>query len=231
MNLKKVLFITSSLISIPVMAELGTLRECEKLWEYKTKDKKNLDEFANWWGNEGATSRVLARLHIIHKDYKSMLDVGCGFCTDFDALRRSIPGLEYKAIDISSNFVAAAVAKGICAEVARVQQIPYADCSIELVYARHLLEHLDAYEQALQEMVRVAGKEVMIVFFIAPDQNSYDKPGMINIGGYATYQNKYSRSKMESFLKSLPKVKSFSWQDLKNTNECIVHIIVADNAQ
>jgi|ERR1700733_730274 len=228
MNLKCLFFIAISLTKIvPIVAELSPLREYEKLWEYKTRDKKDQDTFAGWWGNEGATSRVLARLCIIHKDYKSILDVGCGFCTDFDALKRNMPEIEYKAIDISSTFITKALERGICAEVARVQQMPYPDSSIEIVYARHLLEHFDSYEQAIQEMVRVASEEVLIVFFIAPDQNGHDKPGMINVGGYATYQNKYSRPKMESFLKSLPKVKSFSWQEVKNTNECILHIIVA----
>lgn len=228
MNLKKkLIFAMVSCVIIPVLAEVGPLKEYEKIWEYKTRDKKNQDEFAGWWGNENAISRVLTRLHIIHKDYKSVLDVGCGFCTDFDALKRSSAEIAYHALDISSTFVQKALDRGISAQVGRVQNMPYADSSLEMVYARHVLEHLDGYEQAIKEMARVASKEVAIIFFITPDQNAYDTPGMINVGGYATYQNKYSKLKMETFLKSLNKVSSFSWQEIKNVNECILHIIVA----
>lgn len=209
-----------------LFAESNQLKEYEKIWEFRTKDKKSQEEFAGWWGNENAISRILVRLHCMQKGYKSLLDVGCGFCKDFEPLKKNCPQVHYCALDIASTFVTLALERGIDALQGRVDQMPYADDSIELVYCRHLLEHLNSYENAIKEMVRVASKEVIIVFFINPEKNTTDKIGMINVGGFTTYQNRYSKSKIESFLKNLNKVKSFSWQEVKNKDESILHIIV-----
>lgn len=202
------------------------LREYEKIWEYKTRDKKSLDEFAGWWGNENAVSRILARLHLCQKDYKSVLDVGCGFCVDYEPLKKSCPHLDYQGLDISSVFVKNAFERGIAAHLGRVQEIPFADSSFEVVYARHILEHLDSYQMAIKEMVRVAGKEVIIIFFSKPFDAAGDRLSFVDVGGYTVYQNRYSKSKLELFLKTIEKIKSFSWQEVKNKDESILHIIV-----
>jgi len=225
-SIKLIGFILGCFVVAPAFCDFAPLKEYEKLWEYKSREKKNQDEFAGWWGNENAISRVLVRLHIIQKEYASILDAGCGFCMDYDALKRSCPEIKYLGLDISSTFVSKAQERGIPVELGRIQNIPCLDSSIDVVYARHILEHLDTYQDAIKEMVRVANKEVIIVFFMAPDKSANDKGGMVNVGGYTTYQNRYSRSKMEAFLKTLDKVKSFSWQEVKNKDECILHILV-----
>ncbi len=217
-----------SMLAIPFFASANQieLREYEKLWEYKGREKKHLDEFASWWGNENAISRILARLHIIQKEYKSVLDVGCGFCTDHDALKKSCKDLQYFAIDLAPLFVQKAIDRGISAQIARAQQMPFEDSSFDVIYARHLLEHMDGYQSALQEMIRVAKNEVMVVFFIKPQSAAVDKMGFIDVNGYPIYQNRYSKSKIEAFLKGIEKVKSFAWQEVKNKDECILHIYV-----
>jgi len=207
-------------------ADVGPLKEFEKIWEFRTRDKENQKEFASWWGNENAISRILSRLHMIHKGYQSVLDAACGFCMDYDALKRSCPKIQYYALDMSSTFVTLAQDRGINVELGRIESMPYEDSFVELVYVRHVLEHMPSYQEAIKEMVRVASKEVMIVFFITPDHNIHDKIAMINVGGYTTYQNRYSRTKMENFLKTLDRVKSFTWQEVKNKEECILHLIV-----
>ena len=134
-------------------------------------------------GNPNAVSRILARLHIIQKQYTSILDAGCGFCVDYVPLKRSCPDLHYLGLDISSTFVSKAKEQGIPAERARIQNMPHADSSFDIVYARHILEHLDSYQDAMREMIRVAGKEVLVVFFMAPDNSAKDKGGMVNLTG------------------------------------------------
>ena len=164
------------------MTDLKPYEEFEKLWVHGTSAKENQDEFAGWWGDSNGISRILVRLHIIQKGYKSVVDVGCGFCMDYDSLKRSIADIQYLALDISPTFMEKAIERGIPAELARVQNMPCADSSSEAVIARHLLEHLDSYHDAIKEMVRVASKEVIIVFFMAPDMGVNDKGGMVNIG-------------------------------------------------
>jgi ubiquinone/menaquinone biosynthesis C-methylase UbiE len=227
MNISKQLLLAlSASLPLAVLAEITPLKEYEKMWEQRSKDKRSQEEFAGWWGNENAISRILLRLNIMQKGYKSLLDVGCGFCKDFEPLKKSCPQTHYCALDISSTFVSLALERGIDAVQARAEQMPYDDSAIELVFCRHLLEHLNSYQDAIKEMVRVASKEVIIVFFINPDKNTTDKMGMINVGGFTTYQNRYCKSKIEGFLKTLDKVKSFSWQDVKNKDESILHIVL-----
>ncbi len=227
MNISKHLLVLMAVIlPLTLLSDLTPLKEYEKMWEQRSRDKRCQEEFAGWWGNENAISRILLRLHIMQKSYKSLLDVGCGFCKDYEPLKKSCPQAHYDALDISSTFVGLALERGIDAVQARVESMPYEDSSIELVFCRHLLEHLNMYQNAIKEMIRVASKEVIIVFFINPDKNSTDKMGMINVGGFTTYQNHYSKSKIEAFLKTLDKVKSFSWQDVKNKDESISHIVL-----
>jgi ubiquinone/menaquinone biosynthesis C-methylase UbiE len=223
----KIRLISLLVLPLSLLGDLSPLKEYEKMWEFRSKDKKNVEEFAAWWGTESAISRILARIHIVHKEYKSVLDIPCGLCTDYDALKRSCPDMHYVGIDISNAFVDKAKEKGIPALLGRIQESPCSDSAFDVVYSRHILEHLENYQDAIKEMVRVAKKEVLIVFFIAPDKSATDRSNVISVGGYFTYQNRYSKAKIEAFLGSLEKVKSFSWQEVKNKEECILHIMVS----
>lgn len=225
--MKKRTIITALLmVNAILLVNAVELREYEKIWEYKTRDKKSIDEFAGWWGNETAISRILVRLHVSQKHYTSLLDVGCGFCVDYEPFKKSCPNLDYQGLDISSVFVKNAFERGIAVHWGRVQEIPFADSSFEVVIARHLLEHLDSYQMAIKEMVRVASKEVIITFFSKPFEGVSDRLSFVDVGGYTVYQNRYSRSKLEQFLKTIEKIKSYTWQEVKNKDESILHILV-----
>lgn len=216
----------SVLLSQMIYTQELPLKEYEKFWEYKSRDKAMMEEFARWWGNENAISRILVRLHILHKEYKSVLDVGCGFCVDYYSFKKSCPEMEYLGIDMASSFVTLAQERGVPILMGKAQNLPCEDSSYDVVYARHLLEHLDSYQDAIKEMVRVAKKEVLIVFFSSPEKSFDDKGGMVNLSGYSVYQNRYSKPRMGLFLKTIEKVKSFSWQEVKNKDEVILHILV-----
>lgn len=226
MNIKFLGFL-AALICLNSVATGGMLlAEHEKLWECKSTDKKFLEQCASWWGNENAISRILLRLHLLKNKYNSVLDVGCGFCTDYDALKRSSSNLEYMAVDICPAFIDKAQKRGIPAQIARAQQLPFADNRYDLVYARHVVEHTDNLYAVIAEMVRVAAKEAAIIFFAKPGAMLVDRIEMVNVEGCAIYQNHYSKSKIEAFLRTLAKVKSFSWQEVKNKEETILHIMV-----
>ena len=219
--LYSVIFSTGALVGEGI-----ALKTHEKWWEYKCRDERVLEQFKAWQGDENAVTRILARLHIMNKRYKSVLDIPCGLCVDYEALKRNLPDLEYLGVDITPLFVSKAAQQGIPVLQGRIQEIPCGDSSFEVVYARHILEHLDTYELAIKEMVRVAQKEVMIIFFTKPEERANDQVGIIPVNGYPLYHNRYSKARMETFLRSLPKVKNFSWQEVKNKEECILHILV-----
>ena len=81
----------------------------------------------------------------------------------------------------------------------RAQNLPCQDSSYDIVYARHLLEHLDSYQDAIKEMIRVAKKEVLIVFFSSPEKSFDDKGEAVILNGYSVYQNRYSKPRMGLF--------------------------------
>lgn len=227
MKVAKFFIILSMIIPTVISAVNPSLKEYEKWWEFKCREKKSLEDFNFWQGGENAISRILARLHIMNKGYQSVLDIPCGLAVDYEPLKKSRSTLDYLAIDISANFIAKVTEKGIPAMTGRIQDIPCDDNAFEVVYSRFILEHLDSYKDALEEMVRVASKEVLVVFFIKPTSALNDKMVVSTTDGYPIYHNQYSKSKMEAFLRTLPKVKEFSWQEVKSKDECILHIYVS----
>ena len=85
---------------------------------------------------------------------KRVLDVGCGlgglaerFAKDLDA--------DVKAIDISARMVELTRARGIDAQVADVEALPFADGEFDCVFAGWVLYHAPALDTALAECARV----------------------------------------------------------------------------
>jgi ubiquinone/menaquinone biosynthesis C-methylase UbiE len=199
------------------------LKEHEKWWEHRCNDKTTLDRFAKWVGDTNEPSRVMVRQHIFDKHYQSVLDIPCGLCIDYPILKYH--SIDYLGVDITSSFVNRAISQNIPARLGRIQDIPCSDSSFDIVYSRHILEHLESYETALKELIRVAKKEIVIVFFRVPHNADVDS---IIIGdyvdGYPIYHNIYSKPKLETFLSSVPKVKSLVWKSLSHTAECILYI-------
>jgi ubiquinone/menaquinone biosynthesis C-methylase UbiE len=78
-----------------------------------------------------------------------------------------------------------------------------------LVYARHILEHLDYYEKALTEMIRVSKRAVIHTFFRRP----MDEPDLIEIYSKETqlYQNAYNKQKIENFLSKNERIIAVEW--------------------
>jgi SAM-dependent methyltransferase len=143
----------------------GDNKPHEVWWQEKLADPKMLNIFQGWVGNADAPSRVAARSYIMSKQYKSILDVGCGLCAELDGYRASSYPIEYFGLDITERLVEAAKKRGINCVLGSAESIPLSDKVVDIVYARHLLEHLSYYEKALIEMVRCAKKEVLVVFF------------------------------------------------------------------
>ena len=85
--------------------------------------------------------------------------------------------ISYTGLDITAFLVHKAQKMGINAREGSIEKLPFDNSSFQLVYVRHLLELLDYYERALTEAIRVAEKEVMVIFFIPPQ---LDQPDRIN---------------------------------------------------
>lgn len=90
------------------------LLDYEKWWQTQCCDKKKIDQFAGWIGDENELSRIQVRNYISNKNFKSLLDIPCGLCVDYHALRKSCPDLIYLGIDITSLFVERAAEYKTC---------------------------------------------------------------------------------------------------------------------
>ncbi len=201
------------------------LKDHEKWWQTQCSQQSKFNLFAGWVGNEKEPSRMYIRKHILEKNYKSVLDVPCGLCVDFLSLKLAKPEIRYVGVDITQLFVDRAHDANIPVKLGRIQELPVEDSSFEVTYSRHILEHLETYRQAIPELVRVAQKEVLIVFFIKPSPLEHDAILSGLVDGCPIFHNQYSKSKLETFLRTLPKIKSFSWADV-NANECVLHILL-----
>lgn len=135
-----------------------------KWWDTKLLDKPTLDAFLNHLGEANAPSRVAAHQTAQALNIRTMLDVGCGPALDhwFET------GIAWRGVDGSDVLVNYCREKGVEIDHAQADALPYGDRSFDLVYSRHLWEHLLHYAGALKEACRIADRAVMIVFFRPP---------------------------------------------------------------
>lgn len=185
-------------------------------WDNNADEQQVLE----WVGDCNAKSRVITREHIIRNGYKSILDCGAGPCSEYYGYKGQKYDIEYKAIDTSENFVSNAIARGISITNNSIDDIPHEDNSSDVVYVRHVLEHLNDPDKAIKEMIRVAKKEVIIIFFIPP----HDADPIIRIGD-GIYHNIYNKKKIEDLILSDDKTRCIDWEDI-GPRETILHIYI-----
>lgn len=219
------------ILSVCVMNNLcgystGDLKQHEQWWQKKCTEVEKHNTFNGWVGGPNADTRVYVRESIIRNRYQSVLDIPCGMCIDYPLLKKECPTITYLGMDITPLFIQENLEKGNPCKWGRIQEIPCEDSSFDVVYCRHILEHLESYESALKELVRVAKKEVMVVFFIIPHEGTPDLEVITDMDGYPVYHNRYNKSKIDTFLKTLPKIKYYYWQNVGRANECVLHIFV-----
>lgn len=181
-----------------------------------------LDLFRSWIGDHTAPSKRAARRHVIAKGYESVLDAGCGTCSEYDGYRQDAPGVTYHGVDSCLDLVRLARQRGIANVThADLEALPFDDDFVDVVYVRHVLEHLVSYEAALREVVRVARREVLVNWFLRcssePDDLKYDPALDLR-------HNRYNRAKLERFVRSLPKVERLTWTECGNPDEEFLHI-------
>jgi len=225
-QLKYIILLTH--ISI-LLANSNKPQQHEIWWQQNLNTQTMLNTFQNWLGNCDAASRCKARTHIMKHGYKSILDAGCGLCTELDGYAKANYPIEYIGIDITKRLVEMAKEQGINCLHASIEAIPLTDNQVDIVYIRHILEHLSYYQQALQEAIRCASKEVLVIFFMPPDNNpeaiSYEKDN-----GYYLYHNKYNLNSLEAFIKNNKKVDHIFGEKV-SSSETILHIMLKHSTQ
>lgn len=204
---------------------LPTIPEAAAWWDFCLGNTVSYSLFAQWLGDIRAPSRVAVKNHLLKAGYKSILDVACGLCIDYYVFNNANPNINYHGIDISQKLVARARAAGINVIHADIDNIPYDDNMFDIVYGRHILEHLDHYKRAMGELIRLAKKEVLIVFFIKPSNAKDDIIDQGFLDGHTIYHNTYSQSNFVDYILSYEKVNHIIWEQV-NDKEIIAHIML-----
>jgi ubiquinone/menaquinone biosynthesis C-methylase UbiE len=191
-------------------------------WENNLSNSQKFNEYLGWLGDENAESRVFIRNNIKDLEIKSIADFGCGPCVEYKALTNDEYEFDYIGIDSCTHLKEVNESKGINFLNVPVEKTGLSDNSYELSYSRHVLEHLPTYKDALGEMIRVASKYVVHIFFIKPDNeekiNYWDEENL--------YHNHYKKSDIEKFLKKNKKIESFEWLDINKDENALVITLV-----
>lgn len=176
-------------------------------WWNKNAETR-MNDFKSWVGDFNQASKVYCRKYIADKQYKTIIDCGCGLATDYYGFKDDNYEVNYTGLDSCKFFVNSNRDNGITMIEAELEEnLPISDNSYEIGYCREVLEHLPYYEHTLKELIRISSKEVLIVFFIEPGSDEY-----INYWGEEDlYHNKYNKEKLETFIMSNPKVDKLFW--------------------
>ena len=142
-------------------------------------------------------------------DNPTVIDAACGTCVNWDVFKRMGVECNYIGVDRTLNMLVEAkrrYGEEIAVTDGYVQELPVPAESADVVIMRHIMEHLqEGYEDAIREGLRVASKELIVVFFLDPsdqeeDQMSESEP---DDNGCTYFWNTYSWPKFTQFVASL----------------------------
>jgi ubiquinone/menaquinone biosynthesis C-methylase UbiE len=184
-------------------------------WWNKNAENR-IDDFKIWVGDFDQPSKIHCRNYIINKKYKSIIDCGCGLASEYFGFKKDNYKIEYTGLDSCEYFIKLNNEKNIPMIEAELEaDFPVKDSTYECVYGREILEHLSYYEKTISEMIRIASKEVIAIFFIEPgdkDEINYWKEEDL-------YHNKYEKDKLEKFIKNIKKVNKLYWEIIEDPTD------------
>lgn len=155
------------------------------------------------------------------QDGETFLDVGCGSATTLDSIRAIKRQVTYKGVDFIDSRITWLKEKypDVEFENQDARHLKEADQSWDIVWSRHVIDHLDDFEQPMDEHCRVAKKKVICVLWYSLHDGDEHiiKPIFDNGKTYADeYLNQFSRKKVKAYLEE--KCKN-GWQLLEYREE------------
>ena len=136
-------------------------------WEYASEERfaKRTELYRELMSGDNPEEIAVAA--VAERKPESVLDVGCGVG---DLTQRFVHelGAAVKAIDTSPRMVELSRARGIDAQVADAEQLPFEDGTFDCVFAGWVLYHVPNLEQAIAECARVlrpGGRLVASTYF------------------------------------------------------------------
>lgn len=103
----------------------------------------------------GEDPRDIAFKAVADASPADVLEVGCGEGELAERIGAELQGARVVAVDLSPRMVELAWARGVAAQVADVQDLPFDDESFDVVLAAWMLYHVPEPDRGLAEIVRV----------------------------------------------------------------------------
>jgi len=181
----------------------------EQTWWKKHLPKEGMYEtFIGWIGGEESEDIQTCVNFVSEHKIRSMVDLGCGPCLIYNMMKEKNPDTAYYGLDSCDFFQSINEQKGINFSLGIIEETNFRDNQFELAYSRHVLEHLPCFEDALSEMIRISNRYVVHKFFYTPVTGRGKRKFFAE---HELYTNVYSLERVEDFLRSHEKVKSFTW--------------------
>jgi ubiquinone/menaquinone biosynthesis C-methylase UbiE len=183
-------------------------------WWNKNMNDSMLPTFKGWVGDYNSETKKFSREYIESKNYKSIIDIGCALCDMYYGFKNEKYEIDYTGLDSCQYFIDKNKELAINVIKSDMNKINIRDNSYDVVFARHVLEHLPTFKDALSEFIRISSKEVIVIFFIKPldkEEIRYDNTDL--------YHNIYSKKEIENFISKY----NYEWNDI-NDKEIILHI-------
>ena len=123
-------------------------------------------------GHEGRNHPSRLKAVALLEGMTSVLDVGCGTGVMLELLRERRPDIDYRGIDVTAQFVAAArerfPADAVRFREGSLYELDGLPGVFDAVLCRHILEHLPDWAPAVQRMYERARRKLVIVFYLPP---------------------------------------------------------------
>lgn len=132
--------------------------------------------FRRWLDDSDPWSRAEVVKIVETLGARTVLECGPGLFHDWETYWKSHPWVKYTALEMTPKLVDYGRALGARVAQGNITAIPDFNTRFDVVYCRHVLEHLHPadIEDALSEMVRVARKAAVVVLFRTTDGANHE---------------------------------------------------------
>ena len=179
----------------------------EDLW-FNTPDTHTLCR-AGGNGPDHPSQLYAIKKYVLPMEIASFLDYGAGSGTTYEALLKSAAPfyeINYTGVDIipkNTKWCKEQWPEADWEVNPSLHKIDQLDKSFDVVYSRHVVDHMKSFEEAMDEHCRVAKKMVIVVLWVPlSDGDEHQIKNIVDQG--KTYQdeytNSYSREKVMAYL-------------------------------
>ncbi len=143
-------------------------------WETNLNTNAGWSELSGWLKESEVKSRDFLFSFIDQNEIKTVLEAGPGIFIDYELFFKNRKDISYECTDITRQIVELGTQKGIPSKLSDIENLDYPDESFDLVYCRHVFEHLPGFKKALSEMIRTSRKSVVVIFWMLNEESEED---------------------------------------------------------